>query len=332
MSFIMDIISKAKEEKKKIVLPESMDERVLQAADKVLREGIADIILIGSENEIRSYEGLDVSKATIINPSSSNLTDTLVNKLYELRKNKGMTMEEARKLLLTDYMYFACMLVNEGLADGVVSGACHSTSNTLRPALQIIKTKPGVKTVSSCVMLVGTNKLGFGENNVLFCGDSGLNIMPNAEELADIAIATAGSAKTFSNINPKVAMLSFSSFGSGGNKDESILKVREALRIAKEKAPDLEIDGEMQLDCALIDSVAKLKGKGSRVAGKANVLIFPDLNAGNIGYKLMERFGKLQAVGVIMQGFNKPINDLSRGCHVEDIVVMTAITVLQTQE
>ena len=253
-----------------------------------------------------------------------------IEKLVEIRKSKGLTSEEAEKLL-NDNFYFASMLVQCGYADGFVGGAETATSDVLRPALQIIKTKPGTKTASSCVLMVGTDKMGFGENNVVVTGDCSLNINPTAEQLADITLATAESAKMFCNITPKVAMLSFSSFGSGGNSDESILKVREALKLVKERDKNLIVDGEMQLDCALIESVGKLKGKGSLVAGKANVLIFPDLNSGNIGYKLMERFGGLQAVGIIMQGFNKAINDLSRGCCVNDIVVMTAVTVLQSQ-
>lgn len=248
--------------------------------------------------------------------------------MVEIRKSKGLTAEEAKELLKNN-LYFASMLVQCGYADGFVGGAETPTSDVLRPPLQIIKTKPGIKTVSAAVMMVGTKKFGFGENNVLFLGDCGLNINPTAEQLSDIAIATAQSAQTFCGLDPKVAMLSFSSFGSGGNCDESILKVREAVKLAKEKDKSLAIDGEMQLDCALLECVGKLKGKNSKIAGKANILIFPDLDAGNIGYKIMERFGRLQAVGVIMQGFNKPVNDLSRGCSIKDIVVMTAITCLQ---
>jgi len=325
------LLDKAKKLNKTIVFPEAENsDRVLKACEIVIKKKIANVILLGNPENILKKSN-KIAGATIIDPNNCDFTDEIIDKLVEIRKSKGLTREEAIELL-KDNFYFASMLVQLGYADGFVGGAEAPTANVLRPALQIIKTKPGVKTVSSCVMLVGTKKLGFGENNVLFCADSGLNIMPNAEELADIALATAQSARSFCNINPKVAMLSFSSFGSGGNKDESILKVREALKIAKEKEPSLEIDGEMQLDCALIKTVAKLKGKNSRVAGQANVLVFPDLNAGNIGYKLMERFGRLQAVGIIMQGFNKPINDLSRGCCVSDIVVMTAITCLQTQE
>jgi len=325
------LLKKAKELNKTIVFPEAdISERVLKAAEIVIKKKIAKVILLGNPDSLAKKSN-KIKDAVIIDPQNSDLMPEFIDRLVELRKSKGLTPEDAKKLL-DDNFYFASMLVEQGYADGFVGGAEKPTSDVLRPALQIIKTKKGTKTVSSCVMLVGTKKLGFGENNVVFCGDSGLNINPNADQLADIAIATANSAKTFCNITPKVAMLSFSSFGSGGNSDESILKVREALKLAKERDPKLLIDGEMQLDCALVESVGKLKGKGSKIAGNANVLIFPDLNAGNIGYKLMERFGRLQAVGVIMQGFNKAINDLSRGCCVKDIVVMTAITCLQAQD
>lgn len=328
---VQKLIKQAKVLNKTIVFPEADNsERVLKAAEIIIKKKIAKVVLLGDPDSL-SKKSSKLGDAVIINPENSDLMKEFVDKLVEIRKDKGLTPADAKKLL-NDNFYFASMLVECGYADGFVGGAETPTSDVLRPALQIIKTKPGIKTVSSCVMMVGTKKLGFGDNNVLFCGDSGLNINPTAEQLADIAIATAKSAKTFCGIEPRVAMLSFSSFGSGGNKDESILKVREALKIAKSKEKFLAIDGEMQLDCALIKSVGELKGKGSAIAGKANVLIFPDLNAGNIGYKLMERFGKLQAVGIIMQGFNKPINDLSRGCCVSDIVVMTAITCLQTQE
>ncbi len=349
-----DLLNKAKVLNKTIVFPEAdCSSRVLEAVEIVLKKKLAKVILLGNPDSLAKKSD-KLKDATIINPENSDLMPEFIEKLVEIRKSKGLTAEEAEKLLKNNF-YFACMLVQcgyadgfvggaetinmefdalivkDGKADGCVSGACHSTSNTLRPALQIIKTKPGIKTASSCVIFVGTEKMGYGENNVVITGDCSLNINPTAEQLADIAIATAESAKVFCNIEPKVAMLSFSSFGSGGNSDESILKVREALKLVKERDKTLAIDGEMQLDCALIESVGKLKGKGSAIAGKANVLIFPDLNSGNIGYKLIERFGGLQAVGIIMQGFNKAINDLSRGCSVDDIVVMTAVTALQSQ-
>jgi len=326
-----DLLTKAKALGKTIVFPEAdYSPRVLEAAEIVLKKKIAKVVLLGDPDSLLKKSN-KISEATIINPKTSDLMPEFVQKLVEIRKSKGLTEEEAKNLL-QDNFYFACMLVQCGYVDGFVGGAETATSAVLRPALQIIKTKPGIKTASSCVIMVGTDKLGFGENNVVVAGDCSLNINPTAEQLADIALATAQSAKTFCNITPKVAMLSFSSFGSGGNSDESILKVRQALELVKQKDKDLIIDGEMQLDCALIDVVGKLKGKGSKVAGNANVLIFPELNSANIGYKLMERFGQLQAVGIIMQGFNKAINDLSRGCCVNDIVVMTAVTALQSQE
>lgn len=328
---VEDLLNKAKALNKTIVFPEAdYSQRVLDAVEIVLKKKIANVILLGDPDSL-SKKSSNIKNATIINPKNCDLMPEFVDKLVEIRKNKGLTPEDAKKLL-NDNFYFASMLVQCGYADGFVGGAETATSDVLRPALQVIKTKPGIKTASSCVLMVGTDKLGFGENNVVVAGDCSLNINPTAEQLADIALATAESAKSFCNITPKVAMLSFSSFGSGGNSDESILKVREALNIVKERDKNLIIDGEMQLDCALIEEVGKLKGKGSKVAGQANVLIFPDLNSGNIGYKLMERFGKLQAVGIIMQGFNKAINDLSRGCCVNDIVVMTAVTALQAQE
>lgn len=328
---VEDLLDKAKVLNKTIVFPEAdYSPRVLEAVEIVLKKNIAKVILLGDPDSLTKKSD-KIKNATIINPKTSDLMPEFVDKLVEIRKSKGLTPEDAKKLL-EDNFYFACMLVQCGYADGFVGGAETATSDVLRPALQIIKTKPGIKTASSCVLMVGTDKMGFGENNVVVAGDCSLNINPTAEQLADIALATAESAKKFCNITPKVAMLSFSSFGSGGNSDESILKVREALKLVKERDKDLVIDGEMQLDCALIESVGKLKGKGSKVAGQANVLVFPDLNSGNIGYKLMERFGGLQAVGIIMQGFNKAINDLSRGCCVNDIVVMTAVTALQAQE
>jgi len=327
---VEDLLDKAKVLNKSIVFPEAdYSPRVLEAVEIILEKQIAKVVLLGDPDSL-AKKSSKLANATIINPKNSDLMPEFIEKLVEIRKSKGLTAEEAEKLL-NDNFYFASMLVQCGYADGFVGGAETATSDVLRPALQIIKTKPGIKTASSCVLMVGTDKLGFGENNVVVAGDCSLNINPTAEQLADITLATAESAKSFCNITPKVAMLSFSSFGSGGNSDESILKVREALKLVKEKDQNLIVDGEMQLDCALIESVGKLKGKGSQVAGQANVLIFPDLNSGNIGYKLMERFGGLQAVGIIMQGFNKAINDLSRGCCVNDIVVMTAVTALQSE-
>jgi phosphate acetyltransferase len=329
---VNELISRAKKLNKTIVFPEAENsERVIKAVEIVLKNKIANVILLGDEKTILSHS-THLKGATIINPKTSQLMPEFVEKLVQIRANKGLTTEQAKELL-KDNFYFATMLVELGYADGYLGGCETATANVLRPALQVIKTREGIRLASSCVLLVGTNKLHFGENDVIVSADCAVNINPNAEDLKDIVLATVLSAKTFCNItNPRVAMLSFSSFGSGGNKDESILKIRDAINLVRQTDKSITIDGEMQLDCALVPEVAKIKSKNSAVAGRANILVFPDLNSGNIGYKLMERFGKLQAVGVIMQGFKKPINDLSRGCKVMDIVVMTAVTCLQAQE
>lgn len=327
---VNDLLKRAKKLNKTIVFPEAeISERVIKAVEIVLKKKIANVILLGDEKIIFS-KSKHLKGATIINPKTSELLPEFVEKLVEIRKNKGLTTEQAKELL-KDNFYFASMLVELGYADGYLGGSETSTSNTLRPALQIIKTKEDLKLVSSCHIMTGTKKHSFGENDVILTADCALNINPTAEELKEIVLATVQSAKTFCPITPRVAMLSFSSFGSGGDKDESVLKVRKAIELVKSANKDILIDGEMQLDCAIVPEVAKIKSKVSKVSGNANILIFPDLNSGNIGYKLMERFGHLQAVGVIMQGFKKPINDLSRGCKVSDIVVMTAITCLQSE-
>ena len=321
------IKSRAKENKKVIVLPETMDKRVLEAADMVLREGVADIILVGREEEITSKSGgLDLSKATIINPYNSEKTDELVEALYELRREKGMTKEQARELLLTDYMYYACMLVKAGIADGAVSGACHSTSNTLRPALQILKTKPGTKLVSAFFLMVVPN-CEYGDNGTFLFADSGLEQNPDSERLAAIAASSAESFKLLTGSEPMVAMLSHSTMGSAKHAD--VDKVVRAVEIAKEEYPQYKIDGELQLDAAIVPSVASSKAPSSEVAGRANVLVFPDLDAGNIGYKLVQRLAKAEAYGPICQGIAKPVNDLSRGCSALDIVGVVAITAVQ---
>ena len=324
----MELIKdKAKNNIKKIVLPETMDRRVLEAADIVLKEKIAEIILIGREEDINNNaDGLELSMATIINPETSNLTDKLVNSLYELRKNKGMTLENAREILLSDYMYFACMLVKEGYADGAVSGACHSTSNTLRPALQILKTKPGVKLVSSFFLMVVPN-CDFGDNGTFVFADCGLEQNPDSEKLADIAMSSAESFELLTGHKAKVAMLSHSTMGSA--KHDDVNKVVKAVEIAKKEYPQYLIDGELQLDAAIVPSIASTKAPNSRVAGQANVLVFPDLDAGNIGYKLVQRLAKAEAYGPVCQGIAKPVNDLSRGCSSKDIVGVVAITAVQ---
>lgn len=329
MNFIDTIKERAKKDKKRIVLPESMDSRVMEAASKTLAEGIADIIIIGKPEEIlKSSNGFDVSGATIINPYESELTEELINLLVELRKSKGLTYDEAKKLLLEDYMYYACMLVKTGRADGVVSGACHSTSNTLRPALQIIKTKPGVMLVSAFFLMIVPD-CEYGANGTFIFGDSGLEQNPTPEKLAAIAASSAESFKLLVEKEPIVAMLSHSTKGSASHAD--VDKVVEGVRIAKENYPQYKIDGELQLDAAIVPSVAKSKAPDSDVAGHANVLIFPDLDAGNIGYKLVQRLAKAEAYGPITQGIASPINDLSRGCSSDDIVGVIAITAVQAQ-
>ena len=329
MNFIDTIKERAKQEKKTIVLPESMDERVIEAAHKVLEEGIADIIIIGTDEEIsKSSQGFDISRATIINPYTSELTEELTNQLVEIRKSKGMTYEEAKKLLLEDYMYYACMLVKTGRADGVVSGACHSTANTLRPSLQIIKTKPDSLLVSAFFLMIVPN-CEYGHNGTFIFADSGLEQNPDPERLAAIAASSAESFKSLVGVEPKVAMLSHSTMGSAKHAD--VDKVVEAVRIAKEKYSQYAIDGEMQLDAAIVPSVANSKAPNSDVAGQANVLVFPDLDAGNIGYKLVQRLAKAEAFGPVCQGIAAPVNDLSRGCSVDDIVGVVAITAVQAQ-
>ena len=329
MSFIDGIKERAKKDKKTIVLPESMDRRTIEAADTILKEGIANLIIIGHEDEIeKNSVGLDISKATIINPNTSELTEELINQLVEIRKNKGMTYEEAKKLILEDYMYFACMLVKTGRADGVVSGACHSTANTLRPSLQIIKTKPGVMLVSAFFLMVVPN-CEYGSNGTFIFADCGLEQNPDSEKLAAIAASSAESFKLLVEKEPIVAMLSHSTMGSAKHND--VDKVVEAVKIAKEKYSQFKIDGELQLDAAIVPSVASSKAPNSDVAGKANVLVFPDLDAGNIGYKLVQRLAKAEAYGPITQGIAAPINDLSRGCSAEDIVGVVAITAVQAQ-
>lgn len=323
MSFINNIIDRAKLNKKRIVLPETMDQRVLDAAKVIIEKDIADIILIGDRDNI------NIEGATVIDPiKDSKLTEELINKLYELRQHKGLTLEEARKMLLEDYMYYACMLVKTDRADGVVSGACHSSSNTLRPALQIIKTAPDVALVSAFFLMIVPN-CELGADGTFIFADSGLVQNPNSEELAYIAGESAKSFKLLVEKDPVVAMLSHSTMGSAKHAD--VDKVIEATKIAKDKYPQYIIDGELQLDAAIVPEIAMSKAPNSLVKGLANVLVFPDLDAGNIGYKLVQRLAKAEAYGPITQGIAAPINDLSRGCSVDDIVGVVAITALQAQ-
>lgn len=329
MSFIDGVKEKARAGKKRIVLPESMDRRTWEAAEKILKEDIADIIIIGTTEDIADKaDGLDISKAKVINPLTYEKTDAYASLYAELRKNKGMTYEKARETILTDYAYYACLMVKSHDADGVVSGACHSTANTLRPALQIIKTKPGAKIVS-CFFVMVVPDCKYGENGVFVFADAGLNQDPTSEELASIATASAESFRTLVGAEPKVAMLSHSTKGSASHV--LVDKVVEATRLAHEMAPELKLDGELQLDAAIVPSVAKSKAPGSQVAGSANVLIFPNLDAGNIGYKLVQRLAKAEAYGPMCQGIAMPVNDLSRGCSSDDIVGVVAITAVQCQ-
>ena len=329
MAFIDEIKAKAKSNKKTVILPESMDRRTFEAAAEILAEDIANLIIIGTDEEVaKNSEGLDISKATIINPNTYEKTQEYINGFYELRKAKGMTLEEAEKTLLGDYMYYACMMVKMGDGDGIVSGACHSTANTLRPSLQIIKTAPGTKLVSAFFVMVVPD-CEFGEDGVFVFGDCGLVQNPNPEELAAIAGSSAASFKQLVGKEPVVALLSHSSMGSA--KHDDVTKVVEATKIAKEEYPQFAIDGELQADAAMVPSIGASKAPDSKVAGKANVLIFPDLDAGNIGYKLVQRLGKAEAYGPMCQGIAKPVNDLSRGCSAKDIVGVIAITAVQAQ-
>lgn len=330
MSFIEDIKLRAKKDKKKIVLPESMDIRVLKAARMAMDEGIADVIVIGNKEQISAaFPDIDLSGIEVIDPYSSSLTEELILNFVELRKNKGMTYEEAKKLLLDDFMYYACMLVKTGRADGCVSGACHSSSNTLRPALQIIKTKPGVELVSAFFLMV-VPECEYGSNGVFVFGDAGLEQNPDPNKLAAIANSSAESFELLVQKEPMVAFLSHSTKGSA--KHDDVNKVVEAVNIAKNKYPNYKMDGELQLDAAIVPEIAMSKAPNSEVAGKANVLVFPDLDAGNIGYKLVQRLAKAEAYGPICQGIASPINDLSRGCSPEDIVGVIAITAVQAQK
>ncbi len=331
MSFIEDVKAPAKARMKTIVLPEAEDKRTLEAAQQIKKEGFANLILLGNketvEKDARNY-GFDVSGIEVVDPKTSPSLDDYVATFVELRKSKGMTEEEARKLLTESNTYFAVMMVKKGDADGLVSGACHSTADTLRPSLQILKTKPGTKLVSAFFVMVVPD-CPYGENGTFVFSDCGLNQNPTAEELAAIAESSAESFRFLVGKEPKVAMLSYSTMGSA--KHDDVTKVQEATRIAKENNPNLLLDGELQLDAALVESVASLKAPNSKVAGHANTLIFPNLDAGNIGYKLVQRLAKAEAYGPMTQGIARPVNDLSRGCSAEDIVGVVAITAVQCQ-
>lgn len=329
MNFIDEIKTKAKSDLKTIILPESMDERVLEAAGIVAREGIAKVIVIGEDNKIRELDSnFDFDLIEVIDPKTYKDTEDIINELVSLRRDKGLTYDDAKKLVLNDYMYFSCMLVKRGYADGIVSGACHSTANTLRPALQIIKTKANTPLVSTFFIMCVPD-CSYGSDGMFAFADCGLVQNPTSLELAEIAKSTADSFKLLTGKGAKVAMISHSTKGSAKHAD--VNKVVEACRIAKEKYPEYNIDGELQVDAAIVPEVAKIKAPDSLVAGRANVLIFPDLDAGNSGYKLVQRLAKALAYGPMCQGIAAPINDLSRGCSVEDIVGVVAITAVQAQ-
>ena len=331
MSFIEQIKQRAKQEIKTIVLPEATDVRILEAAEIIKEEGYAKVILIGNEEEVRKLaneKNIDLGETEIIDPSKSKETERYAKELYELRKAKGMTEEQANQLIL-EPVYYGMMMVKLDEADGLVSGAAHSTSDTLRPALQILKTAQGTKLVSAFfVMVVPDCK--YGENGTFIFADSGLNEEPDSEKLSEIAISSSKSFEQLVGKEPKVAMLSYSSYGSAHSA--STEKVIEATKLVKEKEPNLLVDGELQLDAAIVPEVAEFKAKGSPLKGEANVLVFPDLGAGNIGYKLVQRLAKAEAYGPLCQGIAKPVNDLSRGCNSEDVAGVVAITAVQAQQ
>ncbi len=333
MSLIESIIARAKSNRQRIVLPESFEERTITAADRALADGLADIILIGNREKVLAYAaslGLThIGEATIIDPATSERTEEYAQLLFELRQKKGMTVEKAHELVM-DPLYFGCLVIKSGHADGQISGALSTTGETLRPALQIIKCAPGITCVSGAMLMV-TQTPQYGEDGVLVIGDVAVTPMPDANQLAQIAVCTAQTAKSVAGFaDPRVAMLSFSTKGSASH--EVVDKVVAATALAKEMAPDLKIDGELQADAALVPSVGKKKAPGSEIAGNANVLVFPCLEVGNIAYKLVQRLGQADAIGPILQGIARPVNDLSRGCSVDDIYKMIAITACQAMD
>lgn len=342
MAFVDELLNKAKAAGKTIVLCEGEDKRVVEAASKIVKDGIAKIILIGSDDDIKaSGSNADLSGVTVIDPAKDANADKYAELLYKAREGKinkktgapeYADVAAAKAAILKDHTMYGALILKAGDADGFVSGACHSTANTLRPGLQVIKTAPGFKTVSSCFIMVAPESGNpYIKEGVSVFGDCAINIEPTAEELSDIAIASADTAKKIAGIEPRVAMLSFSTKGSGNDAKfyDTVSKVQKATELAKAAAPDLALDGEFQFDAAIAPEVGELKAPGSKVAGHANTFIFPNINAGNIGYKICQRMGGWMAIGPICQGFAKPLNDLSRGCNVDDIIATVAVTALQ---
>ncbi len=334
MSLLDEIKSKAAARNKTIVLCEGEDERVVRAAAQITKEGIAKIVLIGNAAECKKVApDADLTGVTLIDPLTSDKTEEYARILYEARKAKGMTEEQAKEQA-KDRTMFGALMLKAGDVDGYVSGACHSTANTLRPGLQVVKTAAGIKTVSSCFIMIAPDKSNpYNPDGVAVFADCAINIEPTAEQLADIAVTSAKTAKDIAGIEPRVAMLSFSTKGSGNDDKftQSVPKVQQATALAKAAAPELKLDGEFQFDAAVAPEVGKLKAPDSKVAGNANVFVFPNINAGNIGYKIAQRFGGYMAIGPVCQGFAKPLNDLSRGCNVDDIVATVAVTALQAE-
>ncbi len=333
MTLVEQIIARAKANKQRIVLPEAEEERTLKAADQVLADDIADLILIGNPAKVQAlcekFGLTHIGKATLIDPENNPKSEEYAEKLYELRKNKGLTIEKARELVKNP-LYLGCMIIKTDGADGQISGALSTTGDTLRPALQIIKCAPGISCVSGAMLLI-TDKKEYGENGVLVVGDVAVTPVPDANQLAQIAVCTAQTAKSVAGFaDPRVAMLSFSTKGSA--KHEVVDKVVEATRLAHEMDANLKVDGELQADAALVPFVGEKKAPGSEIAGHANVLVFPSLEVGNISYKLVQRLGGAEALGPILQGIARPVNDLSRGCSVDDIYKMVAITSCQAMD